>query len=149
MASSSAATVPAYLAELPADRRKSLAAVRRVVRAHLPKGYKEVMRWGLISYEVPLARYPDTYNGQPLCYAGLAAQKHYLAIYLMCAYQQPKLLARLKAHFKASGKKLDMGKCCLRFRAASDLPLPLIGEIIAAVPMSRFIAQAQAVRSRR
>jgi hypothetical protein len=75
MARSSATTVEAYLAELPDDRRDTVAAVRQVVLDHLPEGYQERMNWGMISYEVPLERYPETYNGQPLMYAALAAQK--------------------------------------------------------------------------
>ena len=83
MVSSKAQTVPEYLAELPAERRAVIAAVRKVVRKHLPKGYVEAMNWGMICYEIPLKRYPITYNKQPLSYAALAAQKNNYALYLM------------------------------------------------------------------
>ena len=86
MAKSNAATVQEYLDELPEDRRAVVAAVRDVVLRHLPKGYGENMNWGMISYEIPLERYPDTYNGQPLSYMALAAQKNHYALYLMCFY---------------------------------------------------------------
>jgi hypothetical protein len=148
MASSHAATPAAYLKELPADRRREVSRVRAVVRKHLPAGYRERMNFGMITYEVPLERYPDTYNGQPLCYAGIAAQKNHLSLYLMPVYGDPKAAARLKAAFKDAGLKLDMGKSCIRFKRADDLPLDAIGELVAAVPVERFIGYAQAARKR-
>src|SRR5687767_4872060 len=90
MASSSATTVEGYLDELPAERRVVVAAVRDTIRKTLPKGYRETMNWGMITYELPLERYPDTYNGQPLMYAAVAAQKHYYAVYLTGLYQDPE-----------------------------------------------------------
>jgi len=148
MASSTATTVDPYLDALPPDRRHVLSVVRAVVREHLPKGYREGMNWGMICYEIPLERYPKTYNGQPLAYVGLAAQKHYNALYLMGVYGDPTLEARLRDAFAAAGKKLDMGKSCLRFRTLDDLPLDAIGEIIATVPPERLIAQYEASRTR-
>src|SRR3712207_2603796 len=123
MPSSKAATVDAYLAELPPERRAVVSAVRDVVRKHLPKGYTETMNWGMISYELPLDRYPSTYNGKPLSYAALAAQKSYFALYLPVVYQDPEQESRLREEFKKAGKKLDMGKSCLRFERVEDLPL--------------------------
>jgi hypothetical protein len=144
MARSQAATVDAYLNELPENRRAVVAAVREVVLQHLPEGYEEKMNWGMISYEVPLERYPDTYNGQPLGYAALAAQKHYYALYLMGAYADPAQAARLQAAFDRAGKKMDMGKSCLRFRTLADLPLDAIGEVIASTPPEALIARYEA-----
>src|SRR3712207_4724954 len=122
MAQSTAATVGDYLAELAPERRAVIAAVRDVVRGALPAGYEETMSWGMISYEIPLSRYPTTYNGRPLSYAALAAQKNYYALYLMGAYADPRQLARLEAAFAEAGKRMDMGKSCLRFKRAEDLP---------------------------
>ncbi len=141
---SSAKTPASYLKDLPDDRRRELSRVRAVVRKHLPPGYREVMNWGMITYQVPLARHPKTYNGQPLCYAGLASQKNHLSLYLMPV--DAKALARLKAAFKKAGKKLDMGKSCIRFKRAEDLPLDAIGAEIAAVPVDKFVAYVEAVR---
>lgn len=90
MARSEAATVEDYLAELPEERRAVVRAIREVIRANLPPGYAETMNWGMIAYEVPLARYPDTYNKKPLAYAALAAQKNYYALYLNCVYGCPE-----------------------------------------------------------
>jgi len=146
MAQSSAKTVVAYLAEQPTARRAELARVRQVVRTHLPRGYQESMGLGMIGWWVPLRRYPDTYNGHPLLYAALGAQKNYLSLYLMCVYGSPELAARLKQGFKEAGKRLNMGKSCIRFQEADDLALEVIGEIVAAVPMERYIAMAKAVR---
>ncbi len=139
MVSSKETTPTAYLASLPAERRKVIAAVRKVIKANLPDGYAETMNWGMLSYEVPLNRYPVTYNKQPLCYIGLAAQKNNYAIYLMNVYSEPKLLARLQAFYKGIGKKLDMGKSCLRFKELEHLPLDVIGELVAATPVEDMI----------
>lgn len=143
MVSSKAQTVPEYLAELPAERRAVIAAVRKVVRKHLPKGYVEAMNWGMICYEIPLKRYPITYNKQPLSYAALAAQKNNYALYLMGNEETRKTLA---AAFKAMGKKMDMGKVCLRFKKLEDLPLEAIGKVIASVSVDAYIASYEAAR---
>ena len=139
MVRSSAATVEEYLQEIPEERAEALRAVRRVVLDHLPPGYVETMNWGMICYEVPLARCPDTYNKQPLMYAGLASQKHHMGLYLMCVYSHPGSRAWFEAKFRASGKKLDMGKSCVRFKKLEDLPLAVIGETIAATSVEEYI----------
>ena len=146
MARSEAATVEEYLDELAPEQRKVIAAVRDVVLRHLPEGYVETMNWGMISYEIPLERYPKTYNGQPLSYAALAAQKRHYALYLMNVYQSSKQEARIREAYEKSGKKLDMGKSCVRFRKLDDLPLDVIGEIIASTLPSEFIAQYEKAR---
>src|SRR5882672_4611984 len=106
MVSSAARTVKQYLAELPAERRAAIAAVRTMVRRHLPAGYQESMNFGMIAYEVPLSRHADTYNGQPLMLAALASQKNYCALYLMAVYSDPARLRRLQQAFKDAGLKL-------------------------------------------
>jgi len=146
MASSKAATVDEYLAELPEERREIVAAVRDMVVRNLPAGYRETMAWGMISYEIPLERHPQTYNGQPLAYAAIAAQKNYYALYLMSAYAGEQENAVREA-FAAAGKKLDMGKSCIRFKKLDDLPLEALGRIIAATPPESFIAQYEAARA--
>ena len=148
MASSKATTVNAYLKELPADRRKTVSAVRDVVVKHLPKGYAEKMGWGMITYAIPLEKYPDTYNGQPLCIAGLAAQKNYCTLYLMGAYGDPKLYAWLKGEFRKRGKKFDMGKSCLHFKTVDDLPLDVIGKVVAKVTPAKYIKFYEASRQK-
>jgi hypothetical protein len=145
---SKALTVAAYLASVPKERRAVLAAVRSLIRRNLPKGYREVMNWGAITYEVPLRVQPDTYNGKPLAYAGLAAQRNYFALYLIGAYQDPAQARKLAVAFKREGKTLDMGKSCLRFKSLDDLSLAAVGEIIAATPMETFIARNEKGRRR-
>jgi hypothetical protein len=140
VAASRAITVAQYLAELSPERRRILAAVRAVIRRNLPSGYCEAMNWGMITYQVPLSRYPDTYNGQPLMYAALASRKNYCTLHMMAVYGSPEQLAALKAGFRQAGKKLEMGKACIRFRSLEDLPLAVIGQAIARVPLDRFVA---------
>ena len=146
MGKSNAATVQEYLDELPEDRRAVVSAVRDVVLRNLPSGYRETMNWGMISYEIPLERFPDTYNGRPLGYAALAAQKNHYALYLMCFYGDSGQEAWLKEEFQKAGKKLDKGKACLRFRKLEDLPLDVIGRAVARVTPEKYIAHYEAVR---
>jgi len=142
-------TIAEYLESLPEERRADIKKVRALVKKHLPKGYTESIAWGMISWSVPLKVYPDTYNGQPLSYACLASQKNHMALYLMCAYASPKLYKRLVDGFKAEGKKLDMGKSCLRFKRYEDLAIEPIAEVIAATPMADFIAFTKQVHGKK
>jgi hypothetical protein len=116
MVASTAKTVTEYLASLPPERRKEMATVRKFVKTHLPKGYKEVMNWGMICWEIPATKYPRTHNALPLCYASLASHKQKLSLYLTAAYFFSEQAEAIKAGFKAAGKRLDMGKSCIRFR---------------------------------
>ncbi len=148
MVSSKAPTPEAYLDELPPERAALVARLRDLVNANLPDGYVERMNWGMISWEVPLERYPDTYNGQPLVYAGLAAQKNYTALYLNCVYASGERTERMRADWAAAGRKLDMGKSCLRFKRAEDVAEVVLAETIRSIPVERFIAEYEAGRSR-
>lgn len=141
-----ARTVGEYVAALPAERRAVVSKLRTFVKKHLPKGYQEQIGWGAITYAVPLTVLPDTYNGEPLCYAAIAAQKSHYSLYLMSAYGDPKQAKRLAAEFKKRGKKLDMGKACLRFKSLDDIPLDVIGDIVASTPMDAYVARYRAAR---
>ncbi len=141
------AAVDAYLKSLPAERRAAIAAVRKTVLEHLPKGYEESFAFGMLAYQVPLGVYPDTYNKQPLMYAALASPKSYMALHLPSAYGMPELRAKIEAGFRAAGKKLDMGKGCLRFKKLEDLELGVIGEVIAATPMKGYVTFAKSIHS--
>jgi hypothetical protein len=134
-----AKTAREYLDQQSPDRRATLERVRDVILANLPAGYEEMMGWGAMTYAIPLSRYANTYNGEPLCYLAMANQKNYVALYLMSAYGHGPILARVKAAFKANGLKLDMGKSCIRFRTAEDLPLRELGDIIAQIPSEKWI----------
>jgi Domain of unknown function (DU1801) len=149
MVSSKPTTPAAYLASLPPERRKVIAAVRAVIKKHLPPGYVETMNWGMLSFEIPLSRYPDTYNKQPLMYVALAAQKSNYALYLTGTTSDAALMAKLRAAYAAIGKKLDMGKSCLRFKSLEDLPLDVIGEIVASTPVERRIEVSEAARPKK
>jgi hypothetical protein len=148
MAKSNAKTVEDYLGELPAERREVVSAVREMILRHLPAGYQESMAWGMITYCIPLERYPKTYNGQPLGYAALAAQKGYYALYLMSVYAASEQERRLRDEFQKAGKKLDMGKSCIRFKKLDDLPLEALGRIIASVPPEKYIARYEEIRAK-
>ena len=149
MARSTAGSVEDYLQELPRERREVLQAVRKVVLDNLPAGYVETMNWGMISYEIPLERYPDTYNKRPLMYAALASQKNYMSLYLMCVYSHKESRVRFEEEFKASGKKLNMGKSCVRFKRLEDLPLDVVGEAIAGTSVDAYIRFYQESRTKR
>jgi len=144
---SDATTPKAYLESLPADRRSQIAKVRAVIRKNLPSGYVEAMNWGMIAYEVPLRRYPDTYNKQPLMYAALASQKRHMAVYLSGIYADDDLRTWFESEYRATGLRMDIGKSCVRFTSVDQVPLDLIGEAIASVPLDEFIAMYEASRS--
>lgn len=141
---SDASTVNEYLAELPEERQAAIAAVRNVILNHLPEGYEEVMNWGMITYQVPLEFYPDTYNKKPLMYAALAAQKNHMAVYLTAIYMSEEASQAFEAAYRATGKRYDAGKACVRFKTLDDLPLDLIGQSIASLSMTEFVEQAKA-----
>ena len=140
---SKANSVEQYLNELPEDRKESLSIVREAIVKNLPTGYVEVMNWGMITYEVPLETFPDTYNGKPLMYVALASQKNHMSVYLMGCYMSPDIRKKFENAYKQSGKKFDAGKSCIRFKKVDDLPLKLIGETIASVSVREFIELAK------
>ena len=146
---SEARTVREYLSALPADRRKAITAVRKVIRNNLPDGYEEAMNWGMITCQVPLATYPDTYNGQPLMYAALASQKNHMAVYLTWIYTSKGSREAFEATYRATGKRFDVGRSCVRFRSLDELPLPIIGEAIASLPVANLVAQVRRATSAR
>lgn len=146
---SGAKTTKEYIDSLPEDRAKAISSVRKEILKNLPKGYKETMQYGMISYVIPLKDYPDTYNGQALGIAALASQKNYMSVYLMNVYSDPKLESWFVKEYKATGKKLDMGKSCIRFKKIEDLPIELIGKAVASTPPDKFIKIYEEAQSRR
>jgi hypothetical protein len=146
MVSSDARTPEDYLAALPDDRRDAIAQVVDVVRDNLPAGYEEGIQYGMIAWYVPLSSLPDTYNGQPLGLAAVANQKHYMSLYLNSVYGDPDTEAWFRQAFAATGRRLDMGKSCVRFRRIADLPLEVIGQTIARADLDPFVARYLAAR---
>ncbi|MEA1978206.1 MAG: DUF1801 domain-containing protein [Chloroflexota bacterium] len=142
---SNASTVVEFLGELSEERRAAIEVVRQVILQNLPKGYEEVMNWGMITYQVPLETYADTYNKKPLMYAALAAQKNHMAVYLTSIYMDEKTSREFETAYRSSGKRYDVGKSCVRFRKVSDLPLELIGESIASLQVSEFVERVKEV----
>lgn len=135
-----------YIASLPADRAKTIDTVRTFVNKHIPRGYDECLVWGTIGWTIPMSRYPDTHNKQPICYVAVSSQKNYCSLYLMGAFWSPSQLEQLKAAFKTEGKKLNMGKCCVHFETPDDLPLPAIGKLIAEISSEKWIEMYEQTR---
>jgi hypothetical protein len=147
---SKAATVEQYLSELPEDRRRALEAVRQVVLRNLDKDYEEGIQYGMIGYYVPHRVYPPGYHcdpKQPLPFAALGSQKNHIALYLGCVYGDTSLAQWFKEAWAKTGKKLDMGKSCIRFKKAEDLALDVIGEAIKRLPAKKFIAVYEGART--
>ena len=141
---SKAKDVEEYLASLPEDRREAITAIREVILKNLPKGYEEGIQWGMPSYFVPLSEYPSGYNcqpDQPLPFVGFASQKNHMAFYGFCIYMDDALKDRFVGDWKKTGKKLDMGKSCVRFKKLEDVPLKVIGDTVKRVPMKKYIKQ--------
>jgi hypothetical protein len=137
---SDATTIEGYLSGLEPDRQAVVRAVRDVVSAAMPAGYDEAVAWGMITWSVPLERYPETYNGQPLGYVALAAQKRHYSLYLMGLHGDSEQDRDFRSRWLASGRRLDMGKSCLRFKRLEDLDLDLVAEVVASTPVDDFLA---------
>ena len=144
-------TVAQYLAGLPKDRRDALRAVRKVILDNLDAGYAEGMQYGSIGYFVPHSVYPPGYHcdpTQPLPYVGIASQKNYMVIYLFCVYTSEDEQRRFREAWIKTGKKLDMGKSCVRFKKLEDVPLKVVGQAIKKVPVKKFVAFYESVIKR-
>ena len=148
MVKSDAQTVDGYLAGLPDDRREAIEAVRKVILENLPEGYEECMDFGMITYVIPLERYPDTYNGHPLSVIALASQKNHMAVYLHCIYADPEIAEWFTSEYQATGKRMDIGKSCVRFRKLENLPLELVGKAVALTTPEKYIERYEASRRR-
>ena len=146
---SEAKTVEEYINGLPAERQQAIEQVRAVILENLPQGYEEVMNWGMITYQVPLSAKADTYNQKPLMYAALASQKNHMAVYLSNIYTNQKSQEAFEREYRATGKRYDVGKSCVRFRKLDDLPLKLIGKAIAQTEMQEFISDYERMIDKR
>jgi hypothetical protein len=147
---SAATTVAAYLAALPEDRRTAIEAVRKVILDNLDKEYEEGIQYGMIGYYVPHRVYPAGYHcdpKQPLPFAALASQKGYMSIYIMCIYGHESLRSWFEEAWAKAGKKLNMGKSCVRFKKLDDLALDVIGEAIRQVPARKYIEYVESARA--
>ena len=155
---SKASTVADYLASLPEDRRAAISAVRDVILKNLDTDYEEGMNYGMIGYYVPHRVYPPGYHcdpKQPLPFAGLASQKNHMSLYLMSVYCGCVQGTPAGSHARwfrdewaKTGKKLDMGKACIRFRRIEDLPLELIGKAVKRVPAKAYIHYCEASQAK-
>ena len=145
---SKATTVKDYLASLPAERRDAVQALRKVILANLGKGFEEGMQYGMIGYAVPHNLYPAGYHcdpKQPLPFASLASQKNHMSFSLMSVYLDPEEERWFKAAWQKSGKKLDMGKACVRFKRLEDVPLEVVGQAFARTSAAKYIQRYEAI----
>lgn len=149
MVSRKAETVAEYLDSLPEDRKRAIKTLRGHIRRALPKGFKEVMQYGMISWVIPLSRYPDTYNQQPLAVLSLASQKQYMSLYLLGLYGSAKLRKEFERDYAKAGKKLDMGKSCLRFKKLDELALDVVIDAASKVDVDALIALTEAAHKSR
>jgi hypothetical protein len=133
---------------LPEERKAAISAVRSVILANLPPGYEETVQHGMLSYVIPLATYPVTYNKLPLLFAGLASQKNYMTVHLMNIYGNPADEEWFVQRYTATGKKLNMGKSCVLFKTIDDLLIDLIGEAVARTPVESCIQLYESARKR-
>lgn len=144
---SQAATTDEYLNQLPEERRAVMSAVLDVLRQSMPAGYAETMSWGMVSFEIPLATYPNTYNKKPLVYCALAAQKNGYSLYLMGCYGSPIAREKFEAAYRESGKRMDLGKSCVRFKKLEDLPLAAVADSVASIPPEDYITMYEESRA--
>ncbi len=131
------------------ERREAIEKVRETILKNLPSGYEETLNWGMITYQVPLEVYPDTYNKKPLMYAALANQKNHMAVYLTAIYMDEKLNQDFEKSYRETGKRYDVGKSCVRFRKLDDLPLPVIADSIRSLEMDEFISRNRGLSARK
>ena len=146
MPSSKAKTVTSYLAEQSPARKRELASLRRIIKANLPKGLQENMQWGMITYQVPLEVSGPTYNKQPLA---VVAQKNNISLYLLSIYASKKLTSDFQKRWLASGKKLDMGKSCIRFKSIEQADLKTIAWAASLLTPKEFVEMYLKARSKR
>jgi hypothetical protein len=145
-----ASTVNEYLAAVPADRREALNKVRKGINRALPAGYKEGIQFGMISWFVPLSAYPAGYGSnkkEPLPLISLASMKNYMALHMVCFYGQPELREWFVAEYAKSGKKLDMGQGCLRFKTLDDLALDVVEKTLTRLPVKEYVAGYETARA--
>ncbi len=146
---SKAQTPDEYFASLPADRKDAMIELRKVILKNIPKGFKEVMSYGMVGYVVPHSTYPNGYHCDPklpLPFLNIASQKNFIAVYHMGVYSDPKLLDWfVKEYPKHSKSKLDMGKSCIRFKKPEEIPFKLIGELVSKMTPQNWIEKYESI----
>ncbi len=150
---SAALTVDDYMASLPEDRKKAITELRKVIKKNIPKGFKEVMGYGMIGYVIPHTAYPNGYHcnpRDPLPFINIASQKNFIAIYHMGVYSDPKLLKWFTDEYKKQvPAKLDMGKSCIRFSKPENIPFKLIGDLASKMTPADWIERYESILNRK
>ena len=151
---STATTVSAYLEEIPEERKDALKKLRETILKNIPKGFVEQMTYGMIGYVVPHSIYPNGYHCTPelpLPFMSFASQKNFIAVYHMGIYANPELLNWFVTEYpKHSTQKLDMGKSCIRFKKANQIPFELIAELARKMSVQEWITcyESQIIKSK-
>jgi hypothetical protein len=143
-----ALTVKEWLASVPAERKDAINAVRDAVNEHLPRGFEETVDWGMLAWVVPLTTLPNTHNGRPLMVTALGAHSKLMTVYLMSVYGDPKLRKEFETAYKKTGKKLNMGGCGVHFKTLHDLPLDVVGNIVARVAVDQYVERYENSRTK-
>jgi uncharacterized protein YdhG (YjbR/CyaY superfamily) len=141
-------TVTKYLASIPVDRRKTIKALRETIKKNLDPKLKEGIQYNAIGYFLPHSVYPDGYHcdpKEPLPFVGLASQKNHIGIYLFCLYTDESQVEQFQKEWKATGKRLDMGKSCVRIRTLDDVPLDVLGRAIKRITAAKFVKSYEAI----
>lgn len=141
-------TITKYLASIPVDRRKTIKALRETIKKNLDPKFKEGIQYNAIGYFLPHSVYPDGYHcdpKQPLPFGGLASQKNHIGIYLFCLYTDESQVEQFQKEWKATGKRLDMGKSCVRIKTLDDVPLDVLGRAIKRITAAKFVKSYEAI----
>lgn len=149
MVYSKAKTVSEYLAELEPKRQAEIEKLRQLLLSSLPAGLEEAMNWGMICYQVPLSLVPKTYNNQPLLYAAIASQKNYISLYLMPIYAFDQARAQFESAWLATGKKLDVGKSCVRFKNLDEIPLQVVSKAAGQISLAEYVKRYELIQARK
>src|SRR4051812_40438676 len=142
-------TVDQWLASVPAERKDAINAVRDAVNEHLPQGYQETVDWGMLAWVVPFSTLPNTHNGHPLLLAALGAHRKLMTVYLMSVYGDSTIRREFEIAYKKTGKKLNMGGCCVHFKKLDDLPLDVVGHTIARVAVDQYVEHYENSRTKK
>lgn len=147
MVSSAALTVEQYLMELDEPRKSEITEILNLLRKSLPEGFDEVMAWGMIVFQVPFSVSGPTYNNQPLAAVALASQRNYISVYLTSVYASEQLTEEFRQRWSRNGKKLDMGKSCVRFKYLEDADLDTIAWAVSLFDPKQIVEQYLAART--
>ncbi len=138
-----ASTPEEYINQMPDERKEVMIKLRGVILKNLRKGFEEGINYGMIGYYVPHSIYPNGYHCTPelpLPFMSIASQKNSINVYHSGIYADKNLYDWFVEEYpKYCGRKLDIGKCCIRFKKIEEIPYKLIGELCAKMTVEQWI----------